>query len=48
MCEYQAHVPHFLTSCTVEMDLTTENENLLSHTHTHTPGHDSSHSARSQ
>ena len=31
-----AHVPHILTSCTAEMDLTTENENLLSHTHTYT------------
>lgn len=31
-----AHVPHILTSCTAEMDLTTENENLLSHIYTHT------------
>lgn len=28
-----AHVPHILTSCTAETVLTTENENLLSHTH---------------
>lgn len=32
----RAHVPHILTSCTAEMDLTTGNENLLSHKHTTT------------
>lgn len=32
----RAHVPHILTSCTAEMDLTTGNENLLSHRHTTT------------